>query len=160
MQRGEDPARTFKTMAEDLKILQPTSNSEDADSTSCIDGGHDEIKRRLSFLSEKDISTLEEPNTTCKVLTLQSAPDDSNSCRLCAKIAGQLPPQAANTRLKATAAIELTDSDPEHRLNPTQQCGTNTEDKENTATITAGRSHNRRGCPCFPNGGSFLRYVL
>ncbi|XP_070771873.1 MAD2L1-binding protein [Enoplosus armatus] len=133
MQCGNKPAGTFKTMAEDSNIFKPTSNLDDAENKSTINSGNNEIKRRLSFSSEKDISTLEESNMTCKVPTLQSVPDDSNSCRLSAEVTGQLSPQAVNTELKTTKPIELTDVSPAHRLNSKQHSVNDTEDKENTA---------------------------
>lgn len=135
MQCEEHPAGTFKTMAEVSNIFKPTLNSQDVDNTSTANNRDKEIKRRLSFSSEKDVSTLEEANTACKVSTLQSVPDDSNSRRLSAEIAGQLSPQAVNTRLKANNAAE-------HPLNSKHHVVNNTEDKENTAmsstTITSG----------------------
>lgn len=135
MQCEEHPAGTFKTMAEVSNIFKPTLNSQDVDNTSTTNSGDKEIKRRLSFSSEKDVSTLEEANTACKVSTLQSVPDDSNSRRLSAEIAAQLSPQAVNTRLKANTAAEHPPNSKHHVVN-------NTEDKENTAmsstTITSG----------------------
>ncbi|TDH01103.1 hypothetical protein EPR50_G00176750 [Perca flavescens] len=126
--RKRDPAGTFKTMAEDSNIFKPTSNSEN---TSIINHADNKITRRLSFSSEKDVSTLEEPNMTCKVLTLQSVPDDSNSCRPSAEVAEQLSPQAVNTCLKTTNVIELKEVSSEHVLS-SKQHSANNADKENT----------------------------
>ncbi|KAG8000002.1 MAD2L1-binding protein [Nibea albiflora] len=121
-------------MAEVSNIFKPTLNSEDEENTLPTNSGDNEIRRRLSFSSEKDVSTLEEANMACKVSTLQSVPDDSNSRRLSAEIAEQLSPQAVNTRLKAKNASE-------HPLNSKHHLVNNTEDKENAAmsstTITS-----------------------
>ncbi|TKS85386.1 MAD2L1-binding protein [Collichthys lucidus] len=114
-------------MAEVSNIFKPTLNSEDEDNTSTTNNGDKEIKRRLSFSSDKDVSTLEEANTACKVSALQSVPHDSNSRRLSAEIADQLSLKAVNTRLKANNAAE-------HPLNSKHHVVNNTEDKENTAT--------------------------
>ncbi|XP_067465841.1 MAD2L1-binding protein [Thunnus thynnus] len=134
MQCGRDPARTFKTMAEDSNIIKLTdlnliklTSDTDTENTSTINSGDNE--------TEKDINTAEEPNKTCKVLTLQIVSDDSNSYRLSAEIAGKLAPQAVNTGLKARNAIELIDASSEHRLklNANQNSVNSAEDKENTA---------------------------
>ncbi|XP_045925987.1 MAD2L1-binding protein isoform X1 [Micropterus dolomieu] len=124
MQCGIDPAGTFKTMAEDSNIFKSTSNSKDAGNTSIINSGNNEIKMRLSFSSEKDIITREEPNITRKVLTLQSVPD--------AELAEQLSPRAVNARLNAKQANESKDASTEHRLSSKQHSVNNTEEKENT----------------------------
>ncbi|XP_044069191.1 MAD2L1-binding protein [Siniperca chuatsi] len=109
----------------DSNIFKSTSNSEDAENKCNINSEDNEIKRRLSFSLEKHISTLEEPNMTCKVLTLQSVPDDSNSCRPSAEVS----PQAVNACLKAKKASDLKDDYPEYR----QHSVNITEDKENIA---------------------------
>ncbi|XP_044229176.1 MAD2L1-binding protein [Thunnus albacares] len=134
MQCGRDPARTFKTMAEDSNIIKLTdlnliklTSDTDTENTSTVNSGDNE--------TEKDINTAEEPNKTCKVLTLQIVSDDSNSYRLSAEIAGKLAPQAVNTGLKARNAIESIDASSEHRLklNANQNSVNSAEDKENTA---------------------------
>lgn len=143
MQCGKDPAGTFKTMAEVSNIFKPIPNSEDTDNSSTTNIGEKEIKRCLSFSSEKDFSSSEEPNMTRKDSTLQSVPDSSSSCRLSAEIAEQLSPPAVHTRLKAKNAIELCDVSSEYPLNSKQQSANDTEDKENNAapftTTTQGR---------------------
>ncbi|KAM8738831.1 MAD2L1-binding protein isoform 2-T2 [Acanthopagrus schlegelii] len=131
MQCGEHPAGTFKTMAEDPNIFKPTLNSEYADNKTVFKTGESEVKRRLSFTSDKAISSVEEPNVTCEVLTLLSFTDDSNSC---GNSAEQLSPQAVNTLLKAKNGAELKEATPEHRLNTKQHRVKSSEDKENTAT--------------------------
>ncbi|XP_059215095.1 MAD2L1-binding protein [Centropristis striata] len=128
MQCEKHPARTFKTMAENSNIVKLTSNCEGTENAPAIKSGDNGITRRLSFSSETDVSSLEEPNMTRKVLTLQSVPDDSNS-----STPEQLSQQAVNTRLNEKNAMELEDASPEHQLKSKQQCVNNTEDKENTA---------------------------
>ncbi|XP_073337479.1 MAD2L1-binding protein [Pagrus major] len=136
MQCAKHPAGTFKTMAEDPNIFKPPSNSEYAENKPVFKSGETEVKRRLSFSSDKGISTVEDPNITCKVLTLLSFTDDSNSCGTSAEIAEQLSPPAVNTCLKAKNGAELKEASPEHRLNTKQHCVNNSEDKENTATTS------------------------
>ncbi|KAL7384291.1 hypothetical protein ABVT39_027712 [Epinephelus coioides] len=123
MQCGQHPAGTFKIMAEDSNIIKLTSNSECAEHTSIITGGDTGIPRRLSFPSE--------PNMTCKVLSLQNVPEDSNSHRPSAEVAEQLSPRAVNTSVKAKNETELKDTSTENRLNSKQHSVINTEDKEN-----------------------------
>uniref|UniRef100_A0A3B4T9Z2 MAD2L1 binding protein n=1 Tax=Seriola dumerili TaxID=41447 RepID=A0A3B4T9Z2_SERDU len=77
-------------MAEVSDVFKTTSNSEEAENASNINSGDNGIQRRLSFSSEKDISTLD----TCDVSTLQSVPDNSSSCLPSADIVEQLSPQA------------------------------------------------------------------
>ncbi|GAA6213977.1 MAD2L1-binding protein [Lates japonicus] len=120
-------------MAEVSNIFKPIPNSEDTDNASTTNIGEKEIKRCLTFSSEKDFSSSEEPNMTRKDSTLQSVPDSSSSCRLSVEIAEQLSPQAVHTRLKAKNAIELCDVSSEYPLNSKQQSVNNTEDKENNA---------------------------
>ncbi|XP_051283512.1 MAD2L1-binding protein [Dicentrarchus labrax] len=124
MQCRVHPAGTFKSMAEDPNIFIPTSNSEDADVQSSINSGGDEIKRCLSFSSDKDDGSLEEANVTCNVKLLQNVPDDSHSHRPAA--------EAVKTRLKATNTGEVRDASPEHRPDSGELSGNNTEDKENS----------------------------
>lgn len=146
-------------MAEEPKIFEPTSNSLDAENRSIVNSKDYEMHRRLFCSPEKDISTLEESNMTCKFLTLQSVFDASNSRRRSAETTEQLSPQAVNSCLKAKNAVEFKDAAPEHGLNPKNLSVNDTEDKENTAvpsaTITPGRQHNRCDIPM--GGGTFLR---
>uniref|UniRef100_A0A671YRF3 MAD2L1 binding protein n=2 Tax=Sparus aurata TaxID=8175 RepID=A0A671YRF3_SPAAU len=120
-------------MAEDPNIFKPTLNPEYADNKTVFKTGESEVKRRLSFTSDKDIGSAEEPNVTCEVLTLTllSFTDDSNSCGTSAE---QRSPQDVNTLLKAKNGAELKEASSEHRLNTKQHCVNNSEDKENTAT--------------------------
>ncbi|XP_032397996.1 MAD2L1-binding protein isoform X2 [Etheostoma spectabile] len=130
--RKRDPAGgTFKTMAEDSNTFKPTLNSKGTETTTLIDTADNKITRRLSYSSEKDVSTLEEPNMTCKVLTLQSVPDDSNSCRPSAEVDEQLSPQALNACLKTTNVMKLKEVSSEHVLS-SKQHSVNNADKENT----------------------------
>ncbi|XP_056291456.1 MAD2L1-binding protein [Pseudoliparis swirei] len=130
MQFGKDPAGTFKTMAGDSNKLKSTSDSKN---TSFIHNGDNEITRRLTFPSEDGVIPLEDPNKTSKQLTLQSVPDDSDSCRLSPEVAEQLSPHFVNTRLKTENATELKDVSLEHRQNTKQHIGYDAEDKEDTA---------------------------
>ncbi|XP_010790347.1 MAD2L1-binding protein [Notothenia coriiceps] len=101
---------------------------------SAINSEDNIIARRLSFSSEKYVITTEEPNMTCKeVLTLQSVPDDKNSCALSAEVDQQLSTLAVNTCFNVNNEIELKDASPNHRLNSKQQSVNNPEDKENAA---------------------------
>lgn len=147
MQFGKDPAGTFKTMAGDSNKLKSTSDSKN---TSFIHNGDNEITRRLTFPSEDGVIPLEDPNKTSKQLTLQSVPDDSDSCRLSPEVAEQLSPHFVNTRLKTENATELKDVSLEHRQNTKQHIGYDAEDKEDTAlpstTGPAGNMRQPRRC--------------
>ncbi|XP_076599675.1 MAD2L1-binding protein [Chaetodon auriga] len=116
-------------MAEEPNILRPTANSEDAGHKSTFNGGDNETRRPLSSPSGRDFNTLEGPNMTDKVSTLQSVSGSSNSCRWYV----EMDEQAVNTRLKAKNTVELKDVSPEHRPSSKQLSVDNTEDKENTA---------------------------
>ncbi|XP_056252075.1 MAD2L1-binding protein [Seriola aureovittata] len=111
-------------------MAEVSSNSEEAEKASNINSGDNGIQRRLSFSSEKDISTLD----TCDVSTLQSVPDNSSSCLPSADIAEQLSPQAVNTCLKVKNVIEIKDLSLECRLHSKQHNVKHTEDKENSTT--------------------------
>ncbi|XP_022599425.1 MAD2L1-binding protein [Seriola dumerili] len=117
-------------MAEVSDVFKTTSNSEEAENASNINSGDNGIQRRLSFSSEKDISTLD----TCDVSTLQSVPDNSSSCLPSADIVEQLSPQAVNTCLKVKNVIEIKDLSLECRLHSKQHNVKHTEDKENSTT--------------------------
>ncbi|XP_070834525.1 MAD2L1-binding protein [Chaetodon trifascialis] len=116
-------------MAEEPNILKSTANSEDSGHKSTFNGGDDETRGPLSSPSGRDFNTLEGPNMTDKVSTLQSVSDSSNSCRWYV----EMDEQAVNTRLKARNTVELKDASPAHRLGSKQLSVDNTEDKENTA---------------------------
>ncbi|KAK1905680.1 MAD2L1-binding protein [Dissostichus eleginoides] len=121
-------------MAGVSNIFKLTLNSEDMEVPSAINSEDNVIARRLSFSSEKHVITTEEPNMTCKeVLTLQSVPDDTNSCAPSAEVAQQLSTLAVNTCSNANNEMELKDASPNHRLNSKQQSVNNSEDKENAA---------------------------
>ncbi|XP_037322220.2 MAD2L1-binding protein [Pungitius pungitius] len=126
MQFGNNPAGTFKTMADDSNILKSTSSPHGS-----LVGSS--ITRRLSFSSEKDAITSEDPNTTSEKQTLRSAADASDSCALSAEVATQLSTEVVNTRLKVGNASQLKDVSLEHRLNPKRQVVYNAEDQENAA---------------------------
>ncbi|AWP14218.1 putative MAD2L1-binding protein [Scophthalmus maximus] len=132
MQCGKEPAGTFKTMAEVSGIFNKTSDSGDTETTSTSSGDNG-TKRRLSFSSDKDISTLQPSVVTCEVSTLHSVADDSNSCRASAEIAEQLSPASVITPLKAESETESKDVSLESRLHSRRQSVNNSEDKENIA---------------------------
>ncbi|XP_034008130.1 MAD2L1-binding protein [Trematomus bernacchii] len=121
-------------MAGVSNIFKLTLNSEDMEIPSTINSEDNVIARRLSFSSEKYVITTEEPNMTCKeVITLQSVPDDTNSCAPSAEVAQQLSTLAVNTCSNANNEMELKDASPNHRLNSKQQSVNNSEDMENAA---------------------------
>ncbi|KAK5908274.1 hypothetical protein CgunFtcFv8_016348 [Champsocephalus gunnari] len=127
-------AGTFKTMAGVSNIFKLTLHSEDMEIPSAINSQDNVIARRLSFSSEKYVITTEEPNMTFKeVLTLQSVPDDTNSCAPSAEVAQQLSTLAVNTCSNVNNEMELKDASPNHRLHSKQQSVNNSEDKENAA---------------------------
>ncbi|XP_040034490.2 MAD2L1-binding protein [Gasterosteus aculeatus] len=139
MQFGNDPAGTFKTMADDSNILKSRTPSPDvSDNASTNDTEGSSITRRLSFSSEKDVVALEEPNTTSKNQTLRSVSDASDSCALSAEVVSQLSTRVVNTRLKVGNASQLKDVSLEHRLKPKRQIVYNAEDQENAALPSPG----------------------
>ncbi|XP_047459648.1 MAD2L1-binding protein [Mugil cephalus] len=128
MQRGRDPARTFKTMAEDSIIV--ISNSEDTENTSPDISVDPAVRRCLSFSSEKDISTAGEPKRACEILTLQSVPDAPSPRPESLEVSEQQltpPPLGVKICLKAKNAINLKDATPK------ENGVSNVEDKENAA---------------------------
>ncbi|KAI3362645.1 hypothetical protein L3Q82_001723 [Scortum barcoo] len=121
MHREAEPAGTFKTMDGELKTFKAATNP--GDDKSCFNGGYGEIKRRLSFSSDKDVGTAKDTEAG----TTQSAQDDSDA-------PGQLPAQAQNTPFKTNGKVQLEDVASEHQVNSKHQC-VDSEDKENTANI-------------------------
>lgn len=121
-------------MAEDSSVSEPA----DIGNGFIVNSRGSEIQRRLFLSSEKDISALEEPNMTCKVLTLQSLFDDTNSCGRSSEIAEQFSSRTVESCLNVKYAVGLKDTAPEHGLNSQQLSINSTEDKENAATITSG----------------------
>lgn len=122
--KRRNPARIFKTMAEDSSILKLISNSEDTENVSTDKSRDLGIKRRLSFSSEKDISIAEAPKTPPEV---QAVSEDPNSSRVSPEISKQRPPSPVNTHLKGKNAVKLKDD------SSRQHCVNDTDDKENTA---------------------------
>lgn len=108
----------------ELKPLKPTPDS--TENPPSVNGGDVGVKRRLLFLSEKDFSAPEEPNTTCSDLGLQSFSDDSNSRRLSTETAEQSSPNTTGTCL--TVENVIIDSPDQHKVN------TN-DDKENAQCL-------------------------
>lgn len=121
-------------MAEDSSLSEPT----DIGNGLIVNSRDNEIQRRLFFSPEKDISALEEPNATCKVLTIQSLFDDTNSCGRSSEIAEQFSPRTVESCLKAECAVGLKDGAPERGLNSRQFSVNSTEGKENAAAIASG----------------------
>lgn len=130
----KNPAETFKTMAEDSSVSEPT----DIGNGLIVNSRGNEIQRRLFFSSEKDKSALEGPNMTCKVLTIQSLFDDTNSYGGSSEIAEQFSSRTVESCLKAKYAVGLKDAAPERGLNSQQFSINCTDDKENTATVASG----------------------
>ncbi|KAM8859501.1 MAD2L1-binding protein [Spinachia spinachia] len=123
MQFGNDPAGTFKTMADDSNVLQSTQST---------DGYISSITRRLSFSSEKYVITLEEPNLTSKKQTSRSVADASDSCAVSAEVASRRPAAVVNTRPKGGKDALLG-----RRLDPKRPIVYNAEDQENAALPSA-----------------------
>ncbi|XP_041644711.1 MAD2L1-binding protein-like [Cheilinus undulatus] len=131
MRCGTHPAGTFKNMAEDSMIFKTVSGSEDANMKLVLNNEESKTRRRLSFTTEHNGSKQEDPDVSCKVLTLQNVPEDFSSCRISAETTEQLSPQTAvNSCLKTKNTIEVTDISSE----PKRKSINITEEKEN-ATI-------------------------
>lgn len=137
MQCGKDPAGTFKTMAEDSNRFKQTLNSGDTENTPTSDSRDNVVTRRLSFLSENGMTTLDEPTKTCTVLTVQNVSDETDSYRYSAEIAGRFSPQTVNTCLNAKNTIELYNDSSETVLISCQDSMNSTDDKENTALTSS-----------------------
>ncbi|XP_043993199.1 MAD2L1-binding protein [Gambusia affinis] len=73
-------------MADQCDTLQPILNSDETEGSSTVHSKDGRIKRRLSFASEKNSRTAEESSMTCRLLSLQSVSDGSNSYRLSSEI--------------------------------------------------------------------------
>lgn len=73
-------------MADQCDTLQPILNSDETEGSSTVHSKDGRIKRRLSFASEKNSRTAEESSMTCRLLSLQSLSDGSNSYRLSSEI--------------------------------------------------------------------------
>lgn len=99
-------------MAEPCLVLKTTLDPEVSENQSAANSEDSRVKRRLSFPSEKEISSREEPSLTYLDLSLQCLSDDSNS------------PQPTDEKLSATVP-NGTDVSSEQRE----------EDKENTENI-------------------------
>ncbi|XP_024152917.1 MAD2L1-binding protein isoform X1 [Oryzias melastigma] len=76
---GRTEAPTFKNMAEPFLVLKLAPDSEVSENQSAAKSEDTLVKRRLSFSSEKEISSREETSLTYLDLSLQSLPDDLNS---------------------------------------------------------------------------------
>ncbi|CAB1453685.1 unnamed protein product [Pleuronectes platessa] len=137
MQRGTDPAETFKTMAEESDVSKPTLRCEDTEDGSIVSSGDNGIKTRLRFSPDEDTSSTQEHDTTSEVPTLHRVPEDSHSYRASAETAEQLSAGAAHTPLHSDHERELKDVSSENRLNSNEPRVNNTEEKENVAADIA-----------------------
>ncbi|XP_062256373.1 MAD2L1-binding protein [Platichthys flesus] len=140
MQRGTDPAETFKTMAEESDVSKPTlplEDTEDTEDGSIGSSGDNGIKTRLRFSPDEDTSSTQEHDTTSEVPTLHRVPEDSLSYRATAETAEQLSAQAPHTPLHSDQERELKDVSNENRLNSNEPSVNNTEEKENVAADIA-----------------------
>nr|XP_019943002.1 PREDICTED: MAD2L1-binding protein [Paralichthys olivaceus] len=144
MQRGTDPAGTFKTMAEESEVFQSTlhcGDTEDTGDTSTINSGDNGTQR---ICSDTDSSSPQEQDTTREGSTLLRVPADSGSYRASAERAEQLSAEAANTR--SNSERDLKDVSTENRSNSNQQSVNNAEEKENlSADIAHEEAENTSG---------------
>ncbi|KAM9727355.1 MAD2L1-binding protein [Menidia menidia] len=105
-------------MAEHSTVLKPKlEHTEKASTFSNTDA---QVKRRLSFSSEKDVSALEEFSTICSDISLRSVSDDSHSWPSAVTIAEQ-------------PSAEPLNEDRGKDSSPQQHVMDGCEDKENTA---------------------------
>ncbi|XP_029377409.1 MAD2L1-binding protein [Echeneis naucrates] len=121
-------------MAEVSDVFIPTSKSEEPEKRSDVNRGDHEIRRRLSFSSERgEISGLD----TFKVSALPS-PDGPKSRRSSAEMAEVVCPPPVNTNLKAKSGGEVKDVSSGCPQKPPEHSLDKSEDKENTAeAVTA-----------------------
>lgn len=116
-------------MAEQCDALQPILNSDETEGSSTEHSKDGRIKRRLSFASERNSRTAEEPSTTCRLLSLQSVSDDSNSYRLSSEI---------DERRRDSIKISLeTNNGTDVKGVPLEEHSVpNTEEKENSSELS------------------------
>ncbi|XP_008428417.1 MAD2L1-binding protein [Poecilia reticulata] len=109
-------------MADLCDTLQPILNSDETEGSSTVHSGDGRIKRRLSFSSERNSKTAEEPSMTCTLLSLQSVSDDSNS-----EIDEELRTDSIKINLESNNGTDVKDVPQEkHSVQ-------NTEEKENSS---------------------------
>ncbi|KAM4730113.1 MAD2L1-binding protein [Anableps anableps] len=131
-------------MAEQSDALQSIPNIDETGGSSTVHSGDGGVKRRLSFASEKDIRTVEEPSVTCSFHSLQSVSDDSNSSRLSSEIDEELRTETIETCLESSNATDVKGVPlEEHRVS-------NTEEKENSfepSAIIQGKTEEKTSGP-------------
>uniref|UniRef100_A0A8C7ZDU8 MAD2L1 binding protein n=1 Tax=Oryzias sinensis TaxID=183150 RepID=A0A8C7ZDU8_9TELE len=112
-------------MAEPCLVLKTTLDPEVSENQSAANSEDSRVKRRLSFPSEKEISSREEPSLTYLDLSLQCLSDDSNS------------PQPTDEKLSVTVP------------NGTDVCSEQREeDKENTENIQEEQQEEEEATSC------------
>uniref|UniRef100_A0A3P9IPC3 MAD2L1 binding protein n=1 Tax=Oryzias latipes TaxID=8090 RepID=A0A3P9IPC3_ORYLA len=112
-------------MAEPCLVLKTTLDPEVSENQSAANSEDSRVKRRLSFPSEKEISSREEPSLMYLDLSLQCLSDDSNS------------PQPTDEKLSVTVP------------NGTDVCSEQREeDKENTENIQEEQQEEEEATSC------------
>ncbi|XP_027863225.1 MAD2L1-binding protein [Xiphophorus couchianus] len=117
-------------MAEQCDALQPILNSDETEGSSIVHSKDGRIKRRLSFASERNSRTAEEPSTTCRLLSLQSVSDDSNSYRLSSEIDEERRRDSIKITLETNNGTDVKGVPLEEHSVP------NTEEKENSSELS------------------------
>ncbi|XP_005795266.1 MAD2L1-binding protein [Xiphophorus maculatus] len=117
-------------MAEQCDALRPILNSDETEGSSIVHSKDGRIKRRLSFASERNSRTAEEPSTTCRLLSLQSVSDDSNSYRLSSEIDEERRRDSIKITLETNNGTDVKGVPLEEHSVP------NTEEKENSSELS------------------------
>ncbi|XP_015229153.1 PREDICTED: MAD2L1-binding protein [Cyprinodon variegatus] len=112
-------------MADQSGVLQPVSNSDETENSSAVHNPDSGVKRRLSFTSERDISSGKEPSATCSMLSLQTDLDDSNSCVPLTETDEESRTETMEICLKSENAVDF------KGLSLKEHSGINSLDKEN-----------------------------
>ncbi|XP_047208016.1 MAD2L1-binding protein [Girardinichthys multiradiatus] len=151
--KDEAGADIQKRMAEQSDVLQLIPNSDETKSSPTVQSG---VKRRISFFSERDVSTVEEPSSmTCSLLSLQSVGDDSNSFRPSAEIDEELRTEKIKICLESKNAADVnvvplkeqtvsSIGDTENSSEPSDIIQDRTEEKTSgpDSCVNASREHN------------------
>ncbi|MED6258128.1 hypothetical protein ATANTOWER_003274 [Ataeniobius toweri] len=154
--KDEAGADIQKIMAEQFDVLQPIPNSDETKSSPTVQSGDSGVKRRLSFFSERDVSTVEEPSSmTCSLLSLQSVFDDSNSFGPSAEIDEELRTEKIQICLESKNAADVnvvplkeqtvsSIGDKENSSEPSDIIQDRTEEKTSgpDSCVNASREHN------------------
>lgn len=124
---GEKPGRRgrSKIMADQSGVLQPVANSDETENSSAVHNPDSGVKRRLSFTSERDISSGKEPSATSSMLSLQTDLDDSNSCVPLTETDEESRTETMEICLKSENAVDF------KGLSLKEHSGINSLDKEN-----------------------------